>query len=261
MSKMKKPKYLVLCSPKDGLGGSGLHFTSQLAEKNIKTIFSMFIKLRHKPTIQFNILFFTGYTYGWSFGYKRKSAEFKPQHLGAPRKFFKKERLLVVLRNIAKKYKYFVKRNDWWRPPKLVYKKRPYPVCKWRRFTVEEMIPLWETFSKEGAYLYRDAIPRIVSNFLHKHGFPTPNMESRVKAFSHMFWDFYDAALLIATQYEAHKKWQKTYSIHDAAYKMKTCWYRNKQMIDLICAKLSKLNYKSIVHTRVMNPGTLISKQ
>ena len=199
---MKTAKYLVLCSRKDGIGGSALHFTSQLKVKSIKQLFSMFIKVRHTPKSDFEIKFYVGkkgkiqpYSV---FGDKQQtSADFKLINDCTPRKFFNKQRMETTLRNIAKRDKYFVKRNDWWRPPKVVYKKRHYRLCKTRRFTAEQLAPLAKTFGKEGAYLYRDAIPRIVAEFLRKKWFPTPNLESRVYAFKHLFWDFYEAVLLV----------------------------------------------------------------
>ena len=220
----------------------------------------MFMKVRHKPREEFEIKFYVRecekiHSYS-EFGFKQqKRADFKLIKDCTPRKFFNKKIMEATLRNIAKRDKYFVKRSNWWRPPKVEYEKREYKLCKIRRFTAEQLVPLVKTFEEEGVYLFRSSVPRIVAQFLYGFWFPTPNMESRVDAFTHLFWDLAGAWQLRITELSG-KKYEHAI---DVWAKMKTAWHRNSKLIDLICAKLSELNNDNIVHLRITNPGKLIT--
>ena len=243
----KAPKYIVLCKPIDGKGGSALHFTSQTSEKLIKKIFATFIKSREKQATEYSILFYT------------QNQQFK-QGVATARKFFQKKRLETAVQRIAKKDSYFVKRDKWWRPPKTEYKKRTYPVVKWKCFTTEELVPLWNSFQKDKAYLDRTAITRIVANFLNSRGFPTPNMETRYKTFKRLFSRFWDCQIHIHDEYlqktiqcagtdksTLQAEEDKMFASARAAKKMNSAWFRNEKFVDLICGKLTSKTITNII--------------
>ena len=214
----------------------------------------MWIKIRHKPSSEFNILFYVGEKKKPDYnGYMQKYAQFKLLDECTPRKFFNKKRMLTAMNSIARRDKYFVKMKNVWRrhARKLVYKPREYEQCEVNQFTAEELVPLCKTFGD--SYLTRYSITRNIAEFMHNKGVPTPCRETRAHAFKELFGNSYSEAQQIQYNiYHDQKEWTLRNNLIDAFNDMKTCWWTNPGLIGEICVRLNKMNNRRVMMVRVL---------